>query len=272
MFGTNIELPHHRMLSYTSALKTYNSIKPIRGRQDQNTRPLARRGNDNLSIFIEPNSDDVIVRLYATDIIRYVHPAGGDPDLSPIILTPYPSVITSRILWSILGPHVNPHWADRRGFSTPSNITRVGGRFYHTPSYAAIQPAQSGWTLTDGSVPFEVPYLDRKAGKQALKNSNYYTFKLWLETQVRLGVAKFGHRWGGAFDWTPREAMAYLSQGETGWVEISSRMSNSVPLEGELRSLREAVYQYEMCYDTEVVPYFESYTAMNNALRRIKDK
>lgn len=271
MFGTNIELPHHRMLSYTSALAKYNSIKPIRGRQDQNTRPLARRGNDNLSIFLEPISDDVIVRLYSTDIIRYVHPAGGDPDLSPIILTPYPSAMTSRILWSILGPHVNPHWAER-GYSSPNNITEVGGRFYHTPSYAAIQPAQSGWTLTDGSVPFEVPYLDRKAGKQALKNSNYYTFKLWLGTQVRLGVAKFGHRWGGAFDWTPREAMAYLSQGETGWAEISGRMSNRVPLENELRSLREAVYKYEMCYDTEVVPYFESYTAMNNALRRIKGK
>jgi hypothetical protein len=269
MFGSNIELPHHRMLSYTSALAKYNSIAPIRGRQDQNARPLARRYNDNLSIFIEPISDAVIIRLYSTDIIRYVHPAGGDPDLSPIILTPYPSVMTSRILWSILGPHVNPHWAER-GYSSTNNVTEVGGRFYHTPSYAVIQPAQSGWTLTDGSVPFEVPYLDRKAGKQALKNSNYYTFKLWLETQFRLGVARFGHRWGGPFDWSPREAMGYLSQGETGWVEISSRMSNRVPLESELRSLREAVYHYEMCYDTEVVPYFESYTAMKNALRRIK--
>ena len=281
MFGTNIVLPHHRMLSYTSALDKYNSIAPIRGRADQNTRPLARRGNDNLSIFLEPSSDDVIVRLYSTDIIRYVHPAGGDPDLSPIILTPYPSDMTSRILWSILGPHVNPHWGRHRYYS-PNNVTEVGGRFYHTPIYAVIQPApptytatqpaQSGWTLTDGSVPFEVPYLDRKAGKQALKDSNYYTFKLWLETQVRLGVARFGHRWGGAFDWTPREAMAYLSQGETGWVEISSRMSNRVPLETELRSLREAVYHYEMCYDTKVVPYFESYNDMANALRRIKGK
>jgi hypothetical protein len=280
MFGSNLELPQNRMLSYTSALAKYKSIAPIRGRRDQNTRPLARRGNDNLSIFLEPISDDVIVRLYSTDIIRYVHPAGGDPDLSPIILTPYPSAMTSRILWAILGPHVNPHWAER-GYSSPNNVTEVGGRFYHTPSYAVIQPApptytatqpaQSGWTLTDGSVPFEVPYLDRKAGKQALKDSNYYTFKLWLDTQVRLGVARFGHRWGGAFDWAPPEAMAYLRQGETGWVEISSRMSNRVPLESELRSLRDAVYRYEMCYDTEAVPYFESFQSMNNALRRIKN-
>jgi hypothetical protein len=31
MFGSNIELPHHRMLSYTSALAKYNSISPYKG-------------------------------------------------------------------------------------------------------------------------------------------------------------------------------------------------------------------------------------------------
>ena len=267
MFGSNIELPSNRMLSYSSALKKYNSIKPIRGRQDQNTRPLARRSNDSLTIHIEPSSGDILVRLYATDIIRYVHPAGGDPDLSPIILDPYASALTNRVMWSILGPHVNTHWSDA------GLITEVGGRCYNTPSYAAIQPAQSGWTLTDGSVPFEVPYLDRKAGKQALRDANYYTFQTWIKTHIRLGTkALLGDTWRShPFDWTPSNAFSLLTEGETGWAEISRRFSPRAGLDRELGSLREAVYKAELCYDTVTTPYFESYDAMKSAMRRIKN-
>lgn len=263
MFGANIELPN-RMLSYSSALATYNSIKPIRGRSDQNERPLANRRNDNLTIRLEPVTNDIIVRLYHTDIIRY-----NDDDV--IVLDPYPSAMTNRVMWNILGPFVQTHWSDR-DYRLPSHMTQVGGRYYHTPEFATIRPAdQSGWTLVEGSKPIEVPYLNRKEAKQALRDANYYTFKIWLETRVRLGVAEFGHSFRrGPFDWSPYTAAEYLRQGETGWAEISARMSNRVPLETELRSLREAVYKSDLCYDTKTVPYFESHGEMNAAFSQLR--
>ena len=258
MYGTNVTLPTNRMLSYNSALHKWGAINPIRGRSDQNTRPLARRGNDNLTIRLEETTNDVVVRLYSTDIVRYNE--GG-----AIVLDPYPSALTNRVMWSILGPHVNTHWSDT------NLITEVGGRYYNTPSFAVVQPAESGWTLVDGSRPVEVPYLNRKEARQALRDANYNTFKVWLDTKIRLNLCEFGHRWGTKpFDWTPRTAVQYLTQGETGWAEITATMCNKVPVEAELRSLREAVYKYHMCYDSQSVAYFESYTAMKNAMNQIR--
>lgn len=270
MFGANTEMPN-RMLSYDSALKKYNSIKPIRGRQDQNSRPLARRGNDNLTIRQDPDTKDIVVRLYYTDIIRYLSneaSTGFDGHNNHIEITPYTSVMTNRVMWSILGPHVNTHWADR--YQAPNHITEVGGLYYNTPEYLVVAPKETGWELVAGDRPVEVSYTNRKEGRQALKDSNYYAFKLWLETRIRLGVAEFGHRWGGAYNWSPREVMGYLTEGEKGWAEISGRMSNRVPIEAELRSLREAVYKSELCYDTETFTHFESYNAFINAMNRIK--
>ena len=267
MFGTNTILPH-RMLSYTSALNKYNSIKPIRRRADQNTRPLADRKNDNLTIRLEETNHDIVVRLYSTDIIRYS--ADGDGYTNDIMLDPYTSSLANRIVTSILGPHVFTHWSDRC-HPAPSLITEVGGRYYHTPEYALVRPHQTGWALVAGAEPIRVPKLDRKVAKQALRDSNYYTFKLWLETRIRLGVAEFGHRWGTRpFDWTPSTAMGYLRQGEAGWAEISARMGNGIPLERELESLRRAVYKYEMCHDEVEVPYFESYRELHNAISQIR--
>jgi hypothetical protein len=253
------------MLSYNTALLKYNSIKPIRGRSDQNTRPLAHRGNDNLTIRMEPTTSDILVRLYSTDIVRYVHQQGGDPDLSPIILDPYASVLTNSVMRSILGPHVNTYW------SNSGLITEVGGRYYNTPSFVTVQPAETGWTLVDGSKPIEVPAFNRKEGKQALKDSNYYMFKLWLDTRIRLNLSPLGPRWYTRSPfWTPSEAMAYLRQGETGWAEIAGRTRNREPLEAELRLLREAVYKHGMCYDTESYEYFGSHTKLQAAMRRVR--
>ena len=265
MFGSNVELPT-RMYSYNAAHDKYDSIAPIRGRKDQNERPLARRGNDNLTIRKDPTTHDIVVRLYNTDIVRYS--ADGDGWDNQIMLDPYPSVLTNRVMWSILGPYVNTHWTDR--YPAPSYMTEVNGRCYHTPEFALIQPHQYGWYLVAGAKPIEVPYLNRKEGRQALKDANYYTFKLWLETRIKLGVAEFGHRWGGAFQWTPQEAVQYLRQGEKGWAEIAARFSNRTPLASELRSLREAVYKYDTCYDVEHHTHFDNYAQLQNAMNQIK--
>lgn len=256
MYGTNIELPTNRMLSYETALIKYNSIKPIRGRSDQNTRPLARRGNDNLTIR-QYDDGDIAVRLYYTDVITY-HTDGT------ITLDPYGSTTTNRVVWSILGPHVNPHWSDSK-----PHVTRVGGRYYHTPEYAHIQPHNEGWELLGGSKPIEVPYLNRKLAKQALEDHDYNTFVVWLETQIRLNLDPRHLSWRPSpFQYTPSVLIGYLKDGPSGWSEIAQRMSTRCALKRELESVRLAIYQYEMCYEDTVYDHFDSYTAMTNAFKQ----
>jgi len=268
MFGSNLELPGGRMLSYDSALKKYNSIKPIRGRSDQNTRPLARRSNDNLTIRQDETTGGIVVRLYQTDIITYKN------DQNNLIeLDPYPSVLTNRVVWSLLGPHVSSLWSDR-DYPLPNHIAEVGGRYYNTPSYALIQPDESGWTLVGGNEPFEVPRLNRKEAKRVLKEVGYYTFQTWLNTLIRLGNDPRAESRGWStprpVEWSPHYAMKYLTAGEEGWRELAGRMRQGVDVKRELESLRLAVYKSELCYDTETVPYFEDYRSLQNALNQMR--
>ena len=267
MYGTNMQTPH-RMLSYTTAHLKWASIKPVRGRKDRNTRPLARRSNDNLTIRKEQATGDIIVTLYHTDIIRYY--AEGDGYNNPITLNPYPSVLTNRVIWSVLGPHVTTYWTERSfGSHTANLVTEVGGRYYNTPSFATIQPAERGWQLTAGSAPFDIPRVDLPAAKEELKAANYYTFKLWLQTQIRLGLPVMPERrWNKRNDFvlTPTEAMTLLNRGETGWAEIARRMSPVFSLEAQLEVVRRAVYQSEYCYITEKKEYFTSHKELANAL------
>lgn len=263
MFGNNVTLPSNRMLSFDSALSTYNSIKPIRGRSTD-TRPLAARRNDNLTICQE-STGDIVVRLYQTDIIRY-------NDGGVIVLVPYASALTNRVVWSILCPHVHPFWGDRH-YPLPDNVTEVGGRYYHTPEFATVQPDEQGWVLTGGDKPFEVPRINRREAKQALHEAGFYRFQTWLNTLIRLGAdprSGLG-RWNSRpFSWSPHEVMKYLTAGEERWSEIAGRMSRWVDVRYELNSLRRAVYKSELCYDTETIPYFSSYSEMQAAFGRMR--
>jgi hypothetical protein len=272
MYGTNMQTPH-RMLSYTTAHLKWTSIKPVRGRNDRNTRPLARRSNDNLTIRKDQATGDIVVTLYHTDIIRYS--AEGDGYNNLITLNPYPSVMTNRVVWSILGPHVTTYWTERSyGTHTANLITEVGGRYYNTPAFATVQPAERGWQLAAGSAPFDVPRIDLAAAKKELKAHNYYRFKLWLQTQVRLGLSVMDERlWKvrpGDFVLTPSEATSLLLKGETGWVEIARRMYARGNLNAQLEVVRRAVYQSEYCYITEKKEYFTSHKELTNALKQMR--
>ena len=265
MFGTNMQFPN-RMLSYTAAYNKWASIKPVRGRGDKNTRPLARRSNDNLTIHVDPRTNDVVVTLYHTDIIRYHQD-------STITLNPYPSVLTNRVVNSILGHYVTTYWTERSyGSHTANLITEVGGRYYNTPDFATIQT--DNWQLVAGSVPFDIPRIDLAAAKKELKAHNYCTFKLWLETQVKLNIPVMDEsRWRirtTDFVLTPSEATSLLLKGETGWAEIARRMSARASLEAQLEVVRRAIYQSEYCYITEKKEYFTSHKELSNALNLMR--
>jgi hypothetical protein len=264
MFATTTNLPN-RMLSFDSALKQYNSIKPIRGRQDQNTRPLATRTNDNLTIRQDEANGDIVVRLYQTDIIRYL--SDGDGYNNQIELEPYCSVLTNRIVWSILGPHVNTHWSIKQA-SVPGNITQVNGLYYHTPELATVAPLQEGWQLVAGSKPFTVPYVDRKKSRQTLKDYRYNEFKLWLTTQIRLGVFEGQTKYWHNPTFHQYDVAKNLAEGPTGWAVLGKTI-RPTRIDSDLDALRTALYKYEDCYREEVAPHFTSYRALQNALKQM---
>lgn len=262
MYGNNMQLPR-LMGSYQDALSRWESIKPVRGRADQNTRPLARRSNNNLTIRQDPETKAVIVRLYNTDIVSY------GPD-GLIHLEPYGSALTNRVTDCILPWGITTYWRDN--WDEYRLFTQVGYRYYHTPTHATIRreaPGRSGWTLVSGAEPVEVPYLNRKEARQALEAVGFHRFEAWLKARIRLGF-HYGRGWGSGAVWAPRHAVELLQQGETGWGEIVGKFSGGVSLKTELGALRRAVYSYYTCYETRTIEYFEAYDQLRNALSQIR--
>lgn len=267
MFGSNAQLPR-RLQSFEAALTKYQSIVPIRGRRDQNTRPLVNRKSDTLTIRVDDmeNPQSVIVRLYSTDVVTYN--IDGTIDLDP-----YPSRMTCMMVHSLLGK-VSPAWASR-DYGIPNHVTYVDGRYYHTPEYCTVDTATpSGeWQVVGGAKPFSVPQLDRKRAKQALKDVNYYDFKLWLETQIRINLDPRPDRFywkTSANNWSPHSTVRMLQDGPTGWTEMVSEMSARCSLKTELDAIRQTVYKYSDVCDTIEVPYFEDYREVQNALKMMR--
>ena len=263
MFGTNMIAPP-KMLSYETALSTWESIKPIRGRSDTDTRPLARRGNDNLTIRRNSNNGDVIVTLYSTEIITY-HTDGL------ITIEPYASALTNRIMWCILGPYMNTLWS-ARDYRTCDFITEVGGRYYNTPSYFVVDPRKTPWVLGAGSKPFRVPRLDRSKAAKALRESGYRDFVVWLETQLKLGVdPRNPDSWAHYQLPLPFAVARLLRNGDNeGWAKLAQYFSTRSSRDSLYQRLRHCVYDYEGCCEVEETAYFESWREVQSAMRRMK--
>lgn len=252
---------------YTKALSKWEGTKPIRGRRDQNTRPLYRRGDDTKTIRQLPNGG-IAFRLWSTDVLTFN--TDGTLDLEP-----YPSVSTCAFVKAVLGwgSSVHAHWSDR-ATPLPNNVTQVGGKIYHTPQFATLgkDSATNHWSLLAGSEPFEVTTLDKKLTKDALNDTGYNQFKVWLTTQIRIGLdPRLGDSWRkGPYDWSHREVSGYLTAGPEGWGELVRRMSKRCDVDRELEMLRRAVYRYAGATTETAVPYFEDYKAMTNAFAAMR--
>ena len=248
--------------SYIAALSKWESIKPIRGRKDQNTRPLYRRTNDTTTIRKLDNGS-IAFRLHSTDVVTFN--VDGTMDLEP-----YSSVSTCAFVRAVLGYHnsIHAHWSDR-DHNLPNHVTQVEERYYHTPTFATLSKddTTNKWTLLAGNEPFDVVTLDRQLTKEALKDTGYNDFKLWLATQIRLGLDPRGEdRWRrGPYDWSHRDVSSYLTAGPEGWGEMVRRMSSRCDINRELEALRRAVYKYAGAVTTTEVPYFEDYKALSSA-------
>lgn len=253
--------------SYGSALRKWESITPIRGRQDQNTRPLYRRGDDSKTIR-QLNNGDIAFRLHSTDVVTF-HKEGA------VDLIPYASVTTCAFVRAVFGwgNHIYAHWSDR-DYRLPDNVTQVGSRYYNTPSFASLykDDTTGKWVMAAGNEPFEITRLDKGLAKAALADTNYNQFKLWLTTQIRLGLdPRQGDSWRrGPYDWSEQNVREYLTVGPEGWNEMTRRMSLRCEVSRDLEMLRRAVYKYAGAVTTDEVPYFEDHSDMVNAFASTK--
>jgi hypothetical protein len=245
---------------YISALSKWESIKPIRGRKDQNTRPLYRRGDDTKTIR-QLNHGSIAFRLHSTDVVTFRKDGTVD-------LIPYASVTTCAFVRAVFGwrNDVTAYWSDR-AHGLPDNVTKIEGRYYNTPSFATLLSTRGHWSLLAGAETFEITRLDRQLTKEALDDTGYNQFKLWLTTQIRLGLdPRQGDSWrSGPYDWSERDVSSYLTAGPEGWAELVRRMSKRCEVSRELEMLRRAVYKYAGAVTTEEVPYFDDDRTMSNA-------
>lgn len=259
MFGSNRASPPP-ISDYDEAVKVYNNIKPVRGR-DPNERPLAGRGNWNLTIRTD-NAESFIVKLYRTDVVTFTKDGH-------ILLKPYGSRMTNDVVRELLWrTDISTVWKDSD--QKPHFFTEVGGQYYHTPSYVDILDGQ----IVGGAEPVDIPRVDRKALNAALKQYRFNEFKVWLMTIDRLGHFKDMRTALEMWRWTKPSAgvlVECLGAGPEGWHRLVTEHTNSgVSVSHILAFVRDAIRDYEDCIRFEVVHSFDSYRDLDNAIKAVR--
>lgn len=246
MFGSNIVLPRGGILSYEQALAKHDSIAPIRGRATD-TRPLGQRRNDNLTIRVLPNTNSVAIRLYHTDIITY-HTDGT------IDLEVYSSKLTDETVSTIFR---NAVWTSYTNPVGPVLWTRNNG-----DSKGYLIDGARGATLDKdlnvigGTKPFTHYSVNRKKANAACAKG-FNQFKLWVQTQVRLGIdPRQGERWGNVS--LSNIALACLDEPDR-YADIARGMSTYVTVDSHLDAIRRQVLTYHDCIEETEVAYVTSY-------------
>ena len=245
MFGSNIVLPRGGILSYEQAVSKHDSIAPIRGRSTD-TRPLGQRRNDNLTIRKLDNGS-VAIRLYHTDIITY-HTDGT------IDLEVYSSRLTDETVGAIFRGAV---WASYTNPVGPVLWTRNNG-----DSKGYLIDGARGATLDKnlnvigGTKPFTRYNVNRRAANAACAKG-FDQFKLWVQTQVRLGIdPRQGERWGTVH--LSNMALACLDEPDR-YADIARGMSTYVTVDAHLDAIRHQVLQYHDCIEETEVPHITDY-------------
>lgn len=257
MFGSNIVLPRGGITSYEQALNKHNSIVPIRGRSTE-TRPLGQRRNDNLTIRKLDNGS-VAIRLYHTDIITY-------HDDGTIDLEVYSSRLTDETVGAIFR---NAVWASYTNPVGPVLWTRSNG-----DSKGYLVDGARGATLDKdlnvigGTKPFTRYSVNRRKANAACAKG-FDQFKLWVQTQVRLGIdPRQGERWGTVH--LSNMALACLDEPDR-YADIARGMSTYVTVDSHLDAIRHQVLRYHDCIEETEVAHVTDYkqlTAIQSSKKR----
>lgn len=254
-----------RIDNYKDAEKTYNSIKPIRGRSTD-VRPLARRGNDKLTI--RKDGDDYIVKMYNTDIVTY-HPNGD------VSFVPYASVTTGSAVSFYSPEYVSAYYTSKAGM-----ILRVrhpsyeDTRFYDIGNGATLHPDGS----MTGTKPMRLLSAAPKAERdRVLQETGFDRFQLWLRTVHRLGsMPSISVGWSQWRDTISATRLIELIKDGTieGYKQalvdfaVMDDLTNPTNL---LAKMRTQIYQHTNCITERIVPYVEGWPqlrAVEQGLRR----
>lgn len=259
MFGSNRSSPP-AISNYAEAVKVYNNITPVRGR-DPNERPLAGRSNWNLTIRTN-SAESFIVKLYRTDVVTFRKDGH-------ILLEPYGSRLTNDVVRDLLRhADITPIWKDT--YLKPRYFTEVGGQYYHTPDYADILDGQ----IVGGAEPVNVPRVDRKALNAALKQYKFNEFKSWLMTLDRLGHFDAMRTSLESWRWVKPGAytlIEYLEAGPEGWRTLITEHTNShISANYLLSFVRDSIREHEDCFRYETVQSFDSYRDLDNAIKAVR--
>ena len=258
MFGSNIVLPRGGITSYEQALAKYDSIVPIRGRSTD-TRPLGQRRNDNLTIRKLDNGS-VAIRLYQTDIITY-------HDDGTIDLEPYASKLTDEAVNQVLRGAVWASYTNPVGpvlwiRNSAINNTSMG---YLVDGCATLD---KNLNIIAGTKPFTRYSVNRKKANAACAKG-FDQFKLWVQTQVRLGIdPRQGERWGTVS--LSNIALACLDEPDR-YADIARGMSTYVTVDSRLDAIRRQVLTYHDCIEETEVAYVTAYkqlTAIQSSKKR----
>lgn len=248
MFGSNIVLPRGGILSYEQAVSKHDSIAPIRGRSTD-TRPLGQRRNDNLTIRVLPNTNSVAIRLYHTDIITY-------HDDGTIDLEVYSSRLTDETVGAIFRGAVWTSYTNPVGpilWTRSSATNNFGGYLIDGARGATLD---KNLNLIGGSKPFTRYNVNRRAANAACAKG-FDQFKLWVQTQVRLGIdPRQGERWGTVH--LSNMALACLDEPDR-YADIARGMSTYVTVDAHLDAIRHQVLQYHDCIEETEVPHITDY-------------
>lgn len=258
MFGSNIVLPRGGITSYEQAVAKHDSIVPIRGRSTD-TRPLGQRRNDNLTIRKLDNGS-VAIRLYQTDIITY-------HDDGTIDLEPYASKLTDEAVNQVLRGAVWASYTNPVGpvlwiRNSATNNTSMG---YLVDGCATLD---KDLNIIAGTKPFTRYSVNRKKANAACAKG-FDQFKLWVQTQVRLGIdPRQGERWGTVS--LSNIALACLDEPDR-YADIARGMSTYVTVDSHLDAIRRQVLTYHDCIEETEVAYVTAYkqlTAIQSSKKR----
>jgi hypothetical protein len=258
MFGSNTVLPRGGITSYEQAVAKHDSIVPIRGRSTD-TRPLGQRRNDNFTIRKLDNGS-VAIRLYQTDIITY-------HDDGTIDLEPYASKLTDEAVNQVLRGAV---WASYTNPVGPVLWIRNSATNNTSMGYLVDGCATLGKDLNiiAGTKPFTRYSVNRKKANAACAKG-FDQFKLWVQTQVRLGIdPRQGERWGTVS--LSNMALACLDEPDR-YADIARGMSTYVTVDSHLDAIRRQVLTYHDCIEETEVAYVTAYkqlTAIQSSKKR----
>lgn len=255
MFGSSIALPRGGITSYQQALVRHDSIAPIRGRSTD-VRPLGNRRNDNLTIRKLDNGS-IAVRLYQTDIVTY-------HDDGTIDLEPYSSKLTDEAVRQVFRGAVTASYTNPVGpvLWTNHNGTRRG---YLVDGCASLD---KDLNVIAGTKPFTRYSVSRKKANAA-SAKGFNQFKLWVQTQVRLGIdPRQGERWGTVH--LSNMALACLDEPDR-YADIARGMSTYVTVDSHLDAIRHQVLRYHDCIEETEVAHVTDYkqlTAIQSSKKR----